>query len=222
MTVRVFVVAGHETDRERFRAVFEGDQRLTVVGEAATAEEGTVRIRQARPDVAVIDGGLSDGSGIELCRNIPPGVRCIVLGSCHDENTVHDAVMAGASACLPKRIDGSVLIDDICIVAAGSPLLEPGFARQVLRRTREMQGNPRRRHIEQSSVGARRHQVIERGEPGMENWLLAQMTRATAVVPADGGTPSTRWCSAWENCPSAPRCAVSLPGTNGCALTISM
>ena len=40
------------------------------MGEARTAEEAMHRIPAARPDVAVLDARLPDGSGIDVCRDI--------------------------------------------------------------------------------------------------------------------------------------------------------
>ena len=41
-----------------------------VVGEAGTADEALARIPSTRPDVAVLDVQLPDGSGVEVCREI--------------------------------------------------------------------------------------------------------------------------------------------------------
>ena len=46
------------------------DSGIDVVGEAGSAHEGRRRILELRPDVAVLDARLPDGSGIDVCRDI--------------------------------------------------------------------------------------------------------------------------------------------------------
>ena len=43
---------------------------LTIVGEASTAGEAVPRIVATRPDVAVLDVQLPDGTGVDVCREV--------------------------------------------------------------------------------------------------------------------------------------------------------
>ena len=55
-----------------------------MVGEARAAQEALHRIPADRPDVAILDAWLPDGSGIAVCRDIGsamPQVRCLILTS---------------------------------------------------------------------------------------------------------------------------------------------
>ena len=81
-----------------------------------------------RPDVAVLDARLPDGSGIDVCREIRsamPEVRCLILTSYDDDDAMFAAVMAGAAGYLLKEIRGTLLVDAIRQVAAGRSLLDP-------------------------------------------------------------------------------------------------
>ena len=82
MTIRVFVLDDHEIVRRGLRELFEAQDDLEVVGEAANAEEAMLRVPPTRPDVAVLDVRLPGTSGIEVCRDlraIMPGLRCLML-----------------------------------------------------------------------------------------------------------------------------------------------
>ena len=127
MTVRVFLLDDHEIVRNGIRGLLESDG-LTVVGEAGTVAEALARIPSTRPDVAVLDVRLPDGSGIEVCREIRarhPEVACIMLTSYADDEAHLAAVMAGAAAYVLKQIRGRDLVDAVRAVATGRSLIDP-------------------------------------------------------------------------------------------------
>ena len=101
---------------------------MAVVGDASTAEEALERIPRTRPDVAVLDVRLGEGSGIEVCREIRsahPEVACVMLTSFADDEALFASIMAGASGYVLKQIRGSELVSAIRWVAAGESLLDP-------------------------------------------------------------------------------------------------
>ena len=82
---------------------------MEVVGEGANAGEAMRRIPAARPDVALLDARLPDGSGIEVCRDIRssyPEISCVILTSFDDEEALFAVVMAGASGTPGRRDKG--------------------------------------------------------------------------------------------------------------------
>jgi DNA-binding NarL/FixJ family response regulator len=52
--------------------LLEADGEVEVVGEAGTADEARSSIPLTRPDVAILDVRLPDGSGVEVCREFAP------------------------------------------------------------------------------------------------------------------------------------------------------
>jgi two-component system response regulator DevR len=110
-----------------------------VVGEAATAEAALRRIPAVRPDIALLDERLPDGSGIGVCRDIRshhPDIRCLILTSFDDDEALYAAVMAGASGYLLKEMVGTTLLEDIRQVAAGRSLLDPAVTQKLMARLR--------------------------------------------------------------------------------------
>ncbi len=139
MTVKVFLLDDHEIVRAGLRSLFESVEDFSVVGEAATAEEALDRIPPTRPDVAILDVRLPDGSGIEVCREIrsaSPEVSCVMLTSYADDEALVAAVMAGASGYVLKQVGASSLVDDIRRVAAGQSLLDPALTERIVERLR--------------------------------------------------------------------------------------
>jgi two-component system, NarL family, response regulator DevR len=135
--IRVFLLDDHELVREGVRSLLESDEDLEVVGEASTAAEALTRIPLAKPDVAILDVRLEDGSGIELCRDvrsIMPQLVCLMLTSFADDEALYASVMAGASGYVLKQIRARDLIEDVKKVAGGASLMDPRVVAQVVER----------------------------------------------------------------------------------------
>ena len=68
--IRVFLLDDHEVVRRGLKDLLEADGDIEVVGESGLAQEAARRIPALRPHVAVLDGRLPDGSGIDVCREV--------------------------------------------------------------------------------------------------------------------------------------------------------
>ena len=137
--IRVFLLDDHEVVRRGIADLIGLEKGMTVVGEAGSKAEALTRIPAARPDVAVLDVRLPDGTGVEVCREIRaalPDIKCLVLTSYADDGALFDAIMAGASGYVLKEIRGNDLVDAVRQVAAGKSLLDPAATQRVLDRLR--------------------------------------------------------------------------------------
>jgi two-component system, NarL family, response regulator DevR len=146
MAIRVFLLDDHELVRRGVRDLLWAEEDITVVGDAATAEEALERIPMTKPDVAVLDVRLGDSAGnqggIEVCREIRsahPEVACVMLTSFADDEALFAAIMAGAAGYVLKQIRGGELVAGIRRVAAGESLLDPSVTARVLERLRHPQ-----------------------------------------------------------------------------------
>ncbi|NYD57821.1 DNA-binding NarL/FixJ family response regulator [Nocardioides marinisabuli] len=137
--IRVFLLDDHEVVRQGLRALLEAAGGIEVVGESGLAEEATARIPALRPDVAVLDARLPDGSGIEVCRAVravDPSVRALILTSYDDDEALFAAIMAGASGYVLKEVTGLNLVGAVRQVADGNSLIDPALTARVLERVR--------------------------------------------------------------------------------------
>ena len=137
--IRVYLLDDHEVVRQGLRALLESAGDIEVVGESGSAIDATNRIPALRPDVAVLDGRLPDGSGIEVCRqvrSVDPTIRALILTSYDDDEALFAAIMAGASGYVLKEIRGNDLVNAVREVAAGNSLIDPSLTARVLERVR--------------------------------------------------------------------------------------
>ncbi|OBF29645.1 response regulator transcription factor [Mycobacterium sp. ACS4331] len=138
--ISVFLVDDHEVVRRGLVDLLSGDPDLTVVGEAGSVAEAKSRIPAARPDVAVLDVRLPDGNGIDLCRDLLAAhdeLRCLILTSFTDEQSMLDAILAGASGYVVKDIRGMELAQAIKEVGSGKSLLDNRAAAALMSKLRE-------------------------------------------------------------------------------------
>jgi two-component system, NarL family, response regulator DevR len=137
--IRVFLLDDHEVVRQGLRALLESGGDIEVVGESGLANEAAARIPALRPDVAVLDARLPDGSGIEVCRTvraIDPQIKALILTSYDDDEALFAAIMAGAAGYVLKEITGQNLISAVHQVAQGNSLIDPTLTARVLERVR--------------------------------------------------------------------------------------
>ena len=171
--IKVFLLDDHEVVRRGIADLLEATSDLTVVGEAATAAEALHRIPAVRPDVAVLDARLPDGSGIDVCRDIRsqfPDTQCVILTSYDDNDAVFAAVMAGAAGYLLKEIRGTSLVDGIRQVAAGKSLLDPSVAGRLLNRLRA--GEPKDERL--ANLTERERAILDLIADGLTNRQIGE------------------------------------------------
>ena len=134
----VLIADDHPLFREAIVRVVRSRPDLELVAEAADGQAALERIRELRPDVAVIDVRMPelDGSDVLLAlreEGLPTNV--VFLSAFLDAKTVYDAVAAGAKAYLSKEADSAEIVDAIAAAARGETILGPevqtGLAEQI-------------------------------------------------------------------------------------------
>jgi DNA-binding NarL/FixJ family response regulator len=171
-TIRVYLLDDHEIVRRGIRELLESAGDIEVVGESGLADEARRRIPALRPDVAILDGRLPDGSGIDVCRDVrsqDPSINTLILTSYDDDDALFAAIMAGAAGYVLKQIRGNDLIDTVRRVAAGQSTLDPAVTAQVLERLRS--GPPRDPAMEQLTDQEQR--ILDLIAEGLTNRQIA-------------------------------------------------
>ena len=137
--ITVYLLDDHEIVRLGLKDLLESEGDIQVIGESGSVAHAQAQIPALRPQVAVLDGRLPDGSGIDVCREIrsrDTNIAALILTSYDDDEALFAAIMAGAAGYVLKQIRGSDLIDSVRRVAAGQSLLDPAVTARVLDRVR--------------------------------------------------------------------------------------
>jgi two-component system response regulator DevR len=133
--IRVYILDDHELVRRGLHELLNSQPGFAMVGESGLVADALQDIPALRPDIALLDVRLPDGSGIEVCRQIRsdhPEVACLILTGVDDLAALLAAITAGAAGYVLKQIGGTDLVDDIRRAAGGQSLLDPAVARAVL------------------------------------------------------------------------------------------
>jgi DNA-binding NarL/FixJ family response regulator len=105
--------------------------RVRVVGQAEEARSATRTVATLRPDVVLLDVRLGRDSGLDVCRTLTDSgsdAKVVFLSVYDDEQYVFEALRAGASGYLLKRVDGEELVRRIEEVAAGETVVDATLA----------------------------------------------------------------------------------------------
>ena len=136
---RILIADDHEVVRIGLAALLDAQDGLAVVAQAASGDEAVRLARQHRPDVVVMDIRMPNGSGIDACRAITTdfdNIGVIMLTSHADSDALFEAIDAGASGYVLKRVGSTELVNAVRAVADGGSLLDPAVTRSVLDRLR--------------------------------------------------------------------------------------
>lgn len=101
----VMLVDDHELIRAGLRQALQTRGSFEVVAEAGTVAEGWKRAAAAKPDGAVVDVRLPDGSGLDLAKQLRaanPDMGIVVLTMHAGDSALFAALDAGANAFVDK------------------------------------------------------------------------------------------------------------------------
>jgi two-component system response regulator NreC len=109
---------------------------MEIVGEGGTAREALEAVARLTPDLALMDIGLPDMSGIEVTQKIKarwPQVAVVALTIHEDEEYFFKMLQAGASGYVPKRAAPEELLTAIRTAASGEVYLYPSLAKLLVK-----------------------------------------------------------------------------------------
>src|SRR3954468_8666459 len=132
--IDVVLVDDHDLFRGGLRDILE-DQGVKVVGEADNGERGAALVAELAPDVVVMDLNMPGMGGIEATRQVAaqaPATRVLVLTISSDDDSIMQAMMAGASGYMLKDASVEELVSGIQSAAAGESSISPRIASKLL------------------------------------------------------------------------------------------
>jgi DNA-binding NarL/FixJ family response regulator len=145
-TIRILLVDDHYVVRLGLAASLNIEPNLEVVAEAECGAEVIELYRKHQPDLVIMDWRLPDGTGGEVIRSLRevfPSARALVLSAFDSEETIFQAVHAGAVGYVPKSSRRPELIQAIIAAGQGESSFPPAIAAKLASRMRRPDLTPR-------------------------------------------------------------------------------
>jgi len=139
--IRVLIVEDHQVVADGLSALLNDQPDMIVVGSAASVADSVARAEDLKPDVALVDFRLTDGTGADAglgIRQVRPDTKLIFLTREDSDAARFAAIEAGASAFIHKSQAASEVVNAIRTVAAGGTLFTPRTIATLLNKRREM------------------------------------------------------------------------------------
>ena len=132
--IKVMIVDDHLVVREGLKQLLEIDPGIEIVAEADSGSECLSLSQKVQVDIVLMDIRMPGISGIETTRIIAqkhPDIKVIMLTIYDDDQSVTEAIEAGAKGYVLKKVDGNELARIIHHVMGNQPFLDPRVASSI-------------------------------------------------------------------------------------------
>ena len=132
--IRIVIADDHTLMREGLKRILEGNDEITVVGEAIDGFSVLEQVRKGGFDLLLMDLSMPGRSGIDLIRQIrteAPSLPILVLTMYEEEQYAVRSIRAGAQGYLTKESAGAQLVTAIRRIASGRPYISMEVAEQL-------------------------------------------------------------------------------------------
>jgi DNA-binding NarL/FixJ family response regulator len=191
--IEVVVAHGHALVRAGLSSLLESEEGMTVVADAATAEQALGLLRRLRPDALLVDAELPP-SGVDAARAVAAepalgSIGVVMLTGSEEDDCIFDALRASVRGFVLSDADASELGDAVRAVARGGGVLSPGMARRVIDEFAALPDASRPRPDEFEELTPREVEVVTLVAAGLTNREIAERL---VVTPATAKTHVSR------------------------------
>ena len=132
---RVLIADDQTLFRSGLARLLDGDDRVSVVGEAVDGADAVKLALSLKPDVVLMDIKMPNLDGIEATRRIVsenPKIKVLMLTTFEADNHVIQALKAGASGYVFKDSQAGAIVSSVLAVVAGERVMASAVANRVL------------------------------------------------------------------------------------------
>src|SRR3984885_7814926 len=184
--VRILIAEDQALVRRGTAVLLSMERDMEVVGQACDGVEAVAMAEQLRPDVVLMDLHMPRLGGVAATREITktlPGTQVLVLTTLNDDETVFEAVRAGAHGYLLKDVTEQELLETIRALRRGESRLTPQIARKVMDQFRRLAGpadyaatanaNAKKADVSVESLSDKEEKILRLITDGMSNRQIA-------------------------------------------------
>ena len=184
--IRILIAEDQALVRRGTTVLLSMEPDMQVVGQACDGIEAVALAKDLRPDVVLMDLHMPRLGGVAATREITrmlPGTQVLVLTTLNDDETVFEAVRAGAHGYLLKDVTEQELLDTIRALRRGESRLTPQIARKVMDQFRRLaasseyapgaQDTPQKQQSATETLSDKEEKILRLITDGMSNRQIA-------------------------------------------------
>lgn len=130
--IKVALIDDHIIVRSGFSQLLSLEEDIEIVGEFSSVKEARFRMPNTKADVCILDISMPDESGLELLKDMPSGIHCIMLSVNDSAVMIRKALELGAKGYLSKRCNPTELVQAVRTVYAGGVYLMPELTTKLV------------------------------------------------------------------------------------------
>jgi DNA-binding NarL/FixJ family response regulator len=178
--IRIVIAEDQSLVRRGVAILLSMQADMEVVGQARNGIEAVELAQLLRPDVVLMDLHMPLKGGVAATREIThdlPKTQILVLTTLHDDETVFEAVRAGAHAYLLKDADEDELLETIRALRRGESRLSPQIARKVMDQFRRLapMSSAGPIHADSEPLSDKEEKILQLISEGMINRQIANV-----------------------------------------------
>jgi DNA-binding NarL/FixJ family response regulator len=184
--VRILIAEDQALVRRGTAVLLSMEPDMEVVGQACDGIEAVEMAKRLVPEIVLMDLHMPRQGGVAATREITrtlPGTQVLVLTTMNDDETVFEAVRAGALGYLLKDVTEQELLDTIRALRRGESRLTPQIARKVMDQFRRLaeaseypsnvDGAPAKREYTTETLSEKEERILHLITDGMTNRQIA-------------------------------------------------
>jgi DNA-binding NarL/FixJ family response regulator len=161
--VRILIADDHPLFRDGLRSLLTA-QGHEVVGEAHNGHEAVELAQKLRPELVLMDVSMPELGGIDATRQIAadlPDVKVVILTASDQDETLFEAIKAGAQGYLQKNLEAEEFFTLLDRVTRGELGLTPLLARKLLQEFAKPAAEAKVSQDVPDALTAREREVLE-------------------------------------------------------------
>ncbi len=136
LKTRILLADDHAMVRRGLRMVLDAEPDLQVVAETGDGADAVARALQDDVDLAILDITMPRMTGLQATRELHhrrPKLRILILSMHENERYLYEALKAGASGYVVKKLADRDLVEACRATMRGEPFLYPAEITAVIR-----------------------------------------------------------------------------------------
>lgn len=184
--MRILIVDDQNLLRVGLRSIIDLEPDMEVIGTARNGQEACELVEEMLPDVVLLDVIMEPINGIEATGWIKthyPQTRVVILTTSGNEETLLQALAAGANGYVQKNADWKQLLEHIRSAVKGQLLLAPPVAKTLAQALSRIASPPRmtveeqKRTVLDFELSDKEMEIVELIAKGFNNREIAAQLR---------------------------------------------